>query len=97
MHIGVYRVQNNSFDADGSRVTKYTSSKTGLRMIHADVEGPMVQGFIVLSSETAPLDGDGLPHTLEHLVFMGSEDYPYKGKYKQPPEPTKCSHSFLAS
>lgn len=24
-------------------------------------------------------DDDGLPHTLEHLVFLGSEDYPYKG------------------
>lgn len=23
-------------------------------------------------------DDDGLPHTLEHLVFLGSEDYPYK-------------------
>ena len=23
-------------------------------------------------------DHDGLPHTLEHLVFMGSELYPYK-------------------
>ena len=23
-------------------------------------------------------DDDGLPHTLEHLVFMGSEQYPYK-------------------
>ena len=23
-------------------------------------------------------DDDGLPHTLEHLVFMGSEKYPYK-------------------
>ena len=22
---------------------------------------------------------DGLPHTLEHLVFLGSEKYPYKG------------------
>jgi secreted Zn-dependent insulinase-like peptidase len=22
---------------------------------------------------------DGLPHTLEHLVFLGSEAYPYKG------------------
>jgi predicted Zn-dependent peptidase len=21
----------------------------------------------------------GLPHTLEHLVFMGSEEYPFKG------------------
>ena len=24
------------------------------------------------------LDDDGLPHTLEHLIFLGSEDYPYK-------------------
>ena len=24
------------------------------------------------------MDNDGLPHTLEHLVFLGSEDYPYK-------------------
>ena len=22
---------------------------------------------------------DGLPHTLEHLVFMGSKKYPFKG------------------
>lgn len=22
---------------------------------------------------------DGLPHTLEHLIFLGSESYPYKG------------------
>lgn len=24
-------------------------------------------------------DDDGIPHTLEHLIFLGSEDYPYKG------------------
>lgn len=24
-------------------------------------------------------DDDGLPHTLEHLIFLGSERYPYKG------------------
>lgn len=24
-------------------------------------------------------DNDGLPHTLEHLTFMGSKKYPYKG------------------
>ena len=24
------------------------------------------------------MDNDGLPHTLEHLIFLGSEDYPYK-------------------
>lgn len=31
-----------------------------------------------LSSATEAHDDDGLPHTLEHLVFMGSENYPYK-------------------
>lgn len=30
-------------------------------------------------SVTEALDDDGLPHTLEHLIFLGSEDYPYKG------------------
>ena len=33
--------------------------------------------IIVLATET--LDDDGLPHTLEHLIFMGSEKFPYKG------------------
>lgn len=28
---------------------------------------------------TETFDDDGLPHTLEHLIFLGSEDYPYKG------------------
>lgn len=30
------------------------------------------------SAATEAHDHDGLPHTLEHLVFMGSEEYPYK-------------------
>ena len=30
-------------------------------------------------SATEALDDDGLPHTLEHLIFLGSADYPYKG------------------
>jgi hypothetical protein len=34
--------------------------------------------FCKFSSATEAHDDDGLPHTLEHLVFMGSEKYPYK-------------------
>lgn len=30
-------------------------------------------------SATEAFDDDGLPHTLEHLIFLGSEQYPYKG------------------
>ena len=26
---------------------------------------------------------DGLPHTLEHMIFLGSELYPYKGVLDQ--------------
>lgn len=28
---------------------------------------------------TEAFDDDGLPHTLEHLIFLGSEQFPYKG------------------
>ena len=58
-------------------VSKYVSSKTGLVVTIADVPGPVVNGYLCLATEAH--DDDGLPHTLEHLVFMGSEDYPYKG------------------
>lgn len=33
--------------------------------------------YFVLATEAH--DDDGLPHTLEHLIFLGSELYPYKG------------------
>ena len=58
-------------------VSKYVSSKSGMVAVIADVPGPIVDGYLVLATEAH--DDDGLPHTLEHLVFMGSEDYPYKG------------------
>ncbi|PRP76487.1 hypothetical protein PROFUN_15157 [Planoprotostelium fungivorum] len=37
----------------------------------------MVEGAFVLSTEAH--DDDGCPHVLEHLIFMGSELYSYKG------------------
>ena len=39
--------------------------------------GPIVSGYFLVATE-AETD-DGCPHTLEHLIFLGSEDYPYKG------------------
>lgn len=41
------------------------------------VSGPLVNGYFALATEAH--DDDGLPHTLEHLIFLGSEKYPYKG------------------
>lgn len=32
-----------------------------------------------METATEAHDDDGLPHTLEHLIFLGSELYPYKG------------------
>ncbi|XP_023340158.1 uncharacterized protein C05D11.1 [Eurytemora carolleeae] len=58
-------------------VEKYRSSSTGLTVVIAQVDGPVVNGYFCLATEA--FDDDGLPHTLEHLIFLGSEDYPYKG------------------
>nr|XP_018913326.1 PREDICTED: uncharacterized protein C05D11.1-like [Bemisia tabaci] len=62
---------------DSIAVHKYRSSKTGLTVVIADVDGPVVNGYFCLATEA--FDDDGLPHTLEHLIFLGSEEYPYKG------------------
>ncbi|KJE89565.1 hypothetical protein, variant [Capsaspora owczarzaki ATCC 30864] len=58
-------------------VTRYRSNASGLTVCLAETRGPLVGAYLALSTEAH--DDDGLPHTLEHLVFMGSEDYPYKG------------------
>lgn len=58
-------------------VAEYVSKKTGLTVVIAEVDGPVVNGFFCLVTEA--FDDDGLPHTLEHLIFLGSEEYPYKG------------------
>ncbi|CAB4004421.1 uncharacterized protein C05D11.1-like [Paramuricea clavata] len=59
------------------KVEKYKSKRTGITLCFVEVPGPLVNGYFTLATEAH--DDDGLPHTLEHLVFMGSEKYPYKG------------------
>ena len=58
-----------------------STQATGLKVFHADLEGPLVSGFFALATED-PTD-EGTPHTLEHLCFLGSERYPYKGVLDQ--------------
>uniref|UniRef100_A0A1I7Z7F5 Peptidase_M16 domain-containing protein n=1 Tax=Steinernema glaseri TaxID=37863 RepID=A0A1I7Z7F5_9BILA len=55
----------------------YRSKRSALRVAVATVPGPMVKAAISFVTETD--SDDGLPHTLEHLIFMGSRSYPYKG------------------
>lgn len=48
-----------------------------MRIVVVDQEGPKLHGFFVLATEIH--DDSGAPHTLEHLCFMGSKSYKYKG------------------
>ncbi|CAK5280254.1 unnamed protein product [Mycena citricolor] len=58
-------------------VSKWRSRVTGLSIVHLDYQAPLVNGYFAVGTEI--FDDSGCPHTLEHLVFMGSEKYPYKG------------------
>ena len=49
-----------------------------VRLIIKKFNMAAIPTFRIIATEAH--DDDGLPHTLEHLVFMGSEEYPYKVK-----------------
>ncbi|KAL2709033.1 hypothetical protein KLU848_2345 [Kluyveromyces marxianus] len=59
-------------------LTKYISSHSKLQLVHVNNKSsPLVEGYFAVGTE-CPSDS-GVPHTLEHLIFMGSQKYPYKG------------------
>ncbi|KAK9380659.1 Metalloenzyme, LuxS/M16 peptidase-like protein [Kockiozyma suomiensis] len=60
-----------------SRVRKWASKRTGLQLVLVEQERPVVEGYFAVATEA--LDDSGCPHTLEHLIFMGSDKHPYKG------------------
>lgn len=60
-----------------SEFVQYESERTGMRVVVIDQQGPKVTGYFVLATEIT--DDSGAPHTLEHLCFMGSRNYRYKG------------------
>ncbi|KKK20693.1 putative zinc metalloprotease, partial [Aspergillus rambellii] len=64
-------------DYSPSEFVQYESQRTGMRVVVIDQKGPKVTGYFVLATEI--LDDSGAPHTLEHLCFMGSRNYRYKG------------------
>lgn len=72
-------VRQTAFDVEyaPARICKWKSSRTGLQLTYINQPSPIVNGYFAVATE---IDNDsGCPHTLEHLVFMGSKDYPYKG------------------
>jgi Zn-dependent M16 (insulinase) family peptidase len=58
-------------------VAKYRSKKTGFSVVVANNKAPITNAYFTVATEI--FDDTGRPHTLEHLVFLGSKNYPYKG------------------
>ncbi|KAI8627623.1 Metalloenzyme, LuxS/M16 peptidase-like protein [Xylariaceae sp. FL1651] len=71
------RLQSFKTDYAPTTITQYESERSGMQVIVADRKGPKVNGYFTLATEI--FDDSGAPHTLEHLVFMGSKSYRYKG------------------
>ena len=57
-------------------ITKFKSNLTGLKVVLTKTESPIVHLYICLATDAN--SDEGLPHALEHLIFLGSEKYPYK-------------------
>lgn len=70
-------IQQFQLDYAPIDVTQYESTRTGMRCVVVDQKGPKVNGYFALATEIH--DDSGAPHTLEHLCFMGSRSYRYKG------------------
>nr|CAD2193465.1 unnamed protein product [Meloidogyne enterolobii] len=57
--------------------TIYRSKKTKLCVAVTNNKSPIIKAQILFATEAS--DDRGIGHMVEHLVFMRSEKYPYKG------------------
>ncbi|KAI1006245.1 Uncharacterized protein K3495_g1977 [Podosphaera aphanis] len=71
------KIQEFVTDYSPVSISQYESERTGIHLVVVNQEGPKVYGYFALATEI--MDDSGAPHTLEHLVFMGSKNYRYKG------------------
>jgi Zn-dependent M16 (insulinase) family peptidase len=72
-----HTVQKFPADYSPASFFQYVSKRTGMHVVVVDQKGPKVHGYFALATEI--FDDSGSPHALEHLVFMGSKSYQYKG------------------
>ena len=76
-------VRSAEYTVAGGLVRVYTSSVTGIRGLLVVTDEPLCSLHVVIATEADTNDwshkDDGLPHTLEHAIFLGSAGYPYKG------------------
>jgi len=75
----LYTPEAKASEEDGNlmSVTRWTSQASGLKVVHLDVPGPLCDFYAAVATEVT--NDSGIPHTLEHALFLGSEQYPYKG------------------
>ena len=64
-------------DYSSAQINYYRSKRTGLSATLIQQKSPIVNGYFAVASEIH--NDSGAPHTLEHLIFMGSQRYPFKG------------------
>jgi hypothetical protein len=62
-------------------VTKYRSKHSGMTLVHAKVESPEVFGYLVFRHKCD--NHWGLPHILQHMIFLGSKEIPFQGVLDQ--------------
>ncbi|KAH8918957.1 hypothetical protein BT69DRAFT_1285256 [Atractiella rhizophila] len=65
-----------------AEVVLWRSRKSGLKVALVADDGPLVEGYFTgrhFTFGSHRFSSSGRPHTLEHLIFLGSEKYPYKG------------------
>ena len=60
-----------------SNAAIFVDKKTHMRVVVCEIPGPLCQADIIIPTEC--FDNKGLPHCLEHLIFMGSESFPFRG------------------
>ncbi|UKK00565.2 histone acetyltransferase [Theileria orientalis] len=66
-----------SFKIKHVEVSEYMSLLTGVHVFFVRYETPLVNTYLLVP--TREETDEGLPHTLEHLIFLGSEKYPFRG------------------
>lgn len=73
-------------DTKGASIVQYKCQRTGMQLVVVDpkkgMAGPMVFSSIAVAFDDAAFDDDALAtaHALQHLVLMGSSEYPCKGQ-----------------
>lgn len=69
------------FSLQAACIREFKCTHTGARVFVCNVPSPVCNLYITFKTETHT--DEGLPHTLEHLVFLGSKHYPYKVKCRR--------------